>query len=211
MGKSITMRITLQPTAILFSTLVLLGSCKYTKDSVVQRKADIEKSKEQTSACFVQMNDGTIKNYSTLKLVTGLLKTPYLLADGKIRIMGKDIKAYQNKDHYAISQAIFTSGHKSYVATETLPGFAVRIAKGKINVYAKKYYNGVGAVDEYFVQKGDGGQILAYTTENMNMMVKDDDEALAFFVNKSYTTPKSKKELTQPPYSNMSRATTRNK
>jgi hypothetical protein len=157
------------------------------------------------------MIDGTIKNYATLKLVTGFLKTPYLLADGKIKIMGKDIKAYQNKDHYAISQAIFTSGHKSYVATETLPGFAIRIAKGKINVYAKKYYNGVAAVDEYFVQKGEGGQILAYTTENMNLMVKDDDEALAFFVNKSYTTPKSKRELTQAPYSNTSRTNTRNK
>ena len=205
------MKLTLQPTVILLSTLILLGSCNSTKESIAQRKSDIEKSKEPTTACFIQLNDGTIKNYSSLKLVTGLLKTPYLLADGKIKIMGKDIKAYQNKDHYAISQSCFTSGHKSYVATETLPGFAIRIAKGKINVYAKKYYNGVGAVDEYFVQKGDGGQILAYTTENMNMIVKDDEEALAFFVNKSYTTSKTRKELIQAPYSNASRASTRNK
>ncbi|MEO8770133.1 MAG: hypothetical protein ABI402_08615 [Ferruginibacter sp.] len=205
------MKITLQPTAILLSTLILLGSCNSTKESIALRKADIEKSKEPTTACFIQLNDGTIKNYSSLKLITGLLKTPYLLADGKTKIMGKDIKAYQNKDHYAISQSNFTSGHKSYVATETLPGFAVRIAKGKINVYAKKYYNGVTAVDEYFVQKGEGGQILAYTTENMNMMVKDDEEALTFFVNKSYTTSKSRKELNQVPYNNTSRASTRNK
>lgn len=191
--------------------LVLLGSCKSSKDSIAQRKTDIERSKEQTTACFVQLKDGTIKNYSTLKLVTGLLKTPHLLADGKIKINGKEIRAYQNKDHYAISQSVFTSGHRSYVATATLPGFAIRIAKGKINVYAKKCYNGVGAVDEYFVQKGEDGQILAYTTENMNKMVKDDDQALAFFVNKRYTTPKTKKEPIQPFYNNTGRSGSSNK
>ena len=138
MGKSVTMRKSLQQLTVLFAILIAVSSCKSSKEAMAQRKADIEQSKEATTACFVQLNDGTIKNYTTLKLVTGMLKTPYLLADGKIKILGKDIKAYQSKEHYAISQENFTSCHRSYVAKETLPGFAIRIAKGKINVYTKK-------------------------------------------------------------------------
>lgn len=185
------MRKPLQLAAVILCSLIAFSSCTASRESVAQRKVEIEQSKEPTTACFVQLTDGTIRNYATLQLKTGLLKTPYLLADGKTKIYAKDIKAYQNKNHYAISQATFVSGHRSYVAKETLPGFAVRIAKGRINVYAKKYYNGVTAVDEFFVQKGDEGQVLAYTTENMNEMVRDDDEALAFFVMKKYNTTKS--------------------
>lgn len=202
------MKRSLLPFTLSLGILIAVSSCKNSKEAMAQRKIDIEKSKEATTACFIQLNDGTIKNYTSLKLVTGVLKTPYLLADGNIKIFSKDIKAYQNKDHYAISQENFASGHKSYVAKETLPGFAIRIAKGKINVYAKKAYNGVGTVDEYFVQKGDDGKILAYTTENMNALVKDDDEALAFFVSKAYNTTKTKKEHTT---SQFSTKTTRNK
>ncbi len=190
-------------TIFLACAAIALHSCKSSQESTVaQRKSEIEQSKEPTTACFVKMNDGTIRNFATLKLVTGMFKTPYLLADGKLKITAKEIKSYQNKAHYAISQNCFTSGHKSYVAKETLPGFAIRIAKGKINVYAKKYYNGSIAVDEYFVQKGEDGQILAYTTENMNKLVKDDDEALAFFMNKKYTTSKTKKEQEPLSYAN---------
>lgn len=161
---------------------------------MAQRKADIEQSKELTAACFTQMKDGTIKNYTTLKLVTGFLKAPYLLADGHTKIAAKEIKAYQNKEHYAISQVGFATGHRSYIATEALPGFAIRIAKGNVNVYTKKYFNGTSAVDEFFVQKGGDGLILAYTAETMNLLVKDDPEALDFFMTKKYNTPKSKKD-----------------
>lgn len=161
---------------------------------MAQRKADIEQSKEAVNTCFIEMNDGTIKHYKSLKLITGVMKTPYLLADGKLHINAKEIKAYQNNDYYAISQQGFTSGRRTYIAKEALPGFAIRIAKGKVNVYTKKYYNGVAAVDEYFVQMGDDGQVLAYTTETMNLMVKDDPEALDFFMAKKYNTPKSKKD-----------------
>lgn len=211
MGKSIAMKKTLHSAFFLFCVLVAFESCKTSKISVAQRKADIEQSKETTAACFIELNDGTIKNYTTLKLETGVLKTPFLLADGKIKIMGKDIKAYQNKEHYAISQESFTSGHKSYVAKETLPGFAVRIAKGKINVYAKKCYNGVGTVDEYFIQKGDDGKILAYTTENMNNLVKNDDDALNFFMTKKYNPSKQPKDPAKTSYDNSTKIVTKNK
>lgn len=182
------------PATIAVSMVISLASCNSSKASMADRKQDIELSRETTASCFVQMNDGTIRKFTTLKLKTGVLKAPHLLGDDSVKIGAKDILAYQNHAHYAISQKNFVSGHKTYVATETLPGFAIRIAKGNINVYTKKYYNGTAAVDEYFVQKGTDGSVLAYTAETMNLLVKDDAEALDFFMTKKYSTPKSKKD-----------------
>ncbi|MBS1741689.1 MAG: hypothetical protein JST81_01530 [Bacteroidetes bacterium] len=193
------MKKTLQAFSLALCITAVGISCRSERETITIRKTDIEKSKEQSSACFIQLKDGTIKNYTSLKLVTGVLTTPYLLADGKQKIFAKQIKAYQNKDHYAISQENFVSGRKSYVAKETLPGFAIRVAKGRINVYAKKYYNGVGTVDEYFVQKGDDGKILAYTKDNMNAIAKDDDEAVAYMESKGFNINKNKKGTTAFP------------
>ncbi len=167
-----------------FCAIFFLHSCATSSISQSQLKTEIENSKETSATCFVQMNDGTIKNYNSLKLVTSAFSTPYLLADGKTRIKAKQITAYQNKDHYAISQKIFGCGRISHVATETLPGFAVRTVKGKINVYRKKYYNGQVAIDEYFIQKGDKGKLMVYSQELINELVKDNSEAFKFFNNR---------------------------
>ncbi len=180
------MKKTLTPTALLLSSLILLNSCATSSVSVLQRKADIENSKETTANCFVQLNDGNIKNYKSLKLMTSPFASPYLLADGKTKIRAKQITAYQNNEHYAISQRTFYSGRISHVATETLPGFAVRTVKGKINVYCKKYFNGQVAVDEYYIQVGDSGNIMAYSPDLMNELVKDNSEAYSLFNSKKF-------------------------
>ncbi|MEP7165402.1 MAG: hypothetical protein ABI741_11950 [Ferruginibacter sp.] len=173
-------------TGLLLSSIILLNSCATSSISRTQRKADIVNSKETTAECFVQLNDGTIKHYNSLKLITSPFGTPYLLADGKTRIRPKQITAYQNQDHYAVSQKTFCFGRLSHVATEALPGFAVRTAKGKINVYCKKYYNGQVAVDEYFLQAGEGGKIIPYSESLMSELVKDNSEAYNLFTNKKF-------------------------
>lgn len=172
--------------ALLISMIPLLNSCTTSSLTVSERKSVIASSKENTTTCFVKMNDGSIREYSSLKLVTGPLKAPYLLADGKIKIKASQITAYQNKDHYAVSQNNFSNGRKTYVATETLPGFAIRTVKGKLNVYCKKFYNGQVAVDEYFLQAGTDGKIQAYSADLMNELVKDKAEALALFNSKQF-------------------------
>ena len=111
--------------------LILLNSCVTSKNSIDQFKTEIESPKEG-AACFVQMADGSVKNYATLKLVTGVFQTPHLLADGSIIITATEVKAYQNNDHYAVAQKEFTPLKNSFVAVNALPGFAVRIAKGKL-------------------------------------------------------------------------------
>lgn len=175
-------------TAWLFvSSLLILTSCATSSVTDTQLRDDIARSKEIGSYdCFVKMNDGTIKQYHSLKLVTSAFSTPYLLADGKVKIKASQITAYQNKDHYAVSQRTFCCGRMSSVATETLPGFAIRTAKGRLNVYCKKYYNGQVAVDEFFLQSGDEGKIQAYSPELMAELVKDNPEALSFFTSKKF-------------------------
>ena len=169
-------------TLVLVSSIAIsLNSCVTGKNIVTDRKTGSD-SKEVNATCFVQMNDGTIRNYTTLKLVTGMFKAPHLLADEKTVIHASEIIAYQNADHYSISQKTFSSGRKSYVAVETLPGFAVRVIKGKLNVYVKKFYNGQHAVDEYFLQASNE-KIIPYTAESMAELVKENSNAFNLFNN----------------------------
>jgi hypothetical protein len=139
------------------------------------------------------MKDGRIRHFNSLKLVTGVFTAPHLLADDGIKIYPSEIVAYQNKDHYAVSQTMLAGGRKSYVATETLPGFAVRIAEGKLNIYAKKFNSGAKCAEEYFMQWGNDGKIYAYTPELMNDILKDNPEAANYFKNKKNKVSLSKK------------------
>ncbi|MDB5201172.1 MAG: hypothetical protein JWQ27_581 [Ferruginibacter sp.] len=182
-----------QFTGIVLCLMVALHSCSMSNSSFGENRPEVDNPAETKAVCFVSYKDGTVKYFSNLKLVTGVFTTPHLLADGKIKISGDEIKAYQNKDHYAVSQEIFCCGRKSNIAKESLPGFAVRIAAGKINVYCKKYFNGSRAVDEYFVQAGTEGKIMAYSPEIMHEMIKDNPEAAEFFKSKKMKNNDAKK------------------
>ena len=118
-----------------------------------------------------------------------------MLGDNKEVIDGKDIIAYQNHKHYAVSSQILTSTKKSVVAAQTLPGFAVKVVSGKLNVYCRKYYNGTNTTDEYFLQHGDDGYIVSYTKDVLKSIIKEDNKALEYFNSKAKVTPKIKKVL----------------
>lgn len=163
--------------------VTLFNYAALSKNFTAQNNTDIENPKEATS-CFVQLTDGSIKQYTTLELVTGVFKIPHLLADGKIIIKATEIIAYQNKEYYAISQTKFSTLKLSKVAVDALPGFAVRVAKGKLNVYSLKYYNGHNATQKFYLQTGDDGQLLPYTPELLNELVKDSNEAYNYFNDK---------------------------
>jgi hypothetical protein len=174
---------------------IIFNSCASSKNSLEQPVTTVIDHPKEAAACFVQMNDGSVKNFSTLKLVTGLFKTPHLLANDSIVITADEIKLYQNKDHYAVSQKQFTDKKPSKVAIEALPGFAVRIAKGRLNIYSLKYYNGHNTTEKFYLQSGDDAPIVAYTPEVMNEMVKDNSEAYTFFNEKNKITVFAKKLL----------------
>lgn len=189
------MKTALPAYAVLLCTLILLNSCIVSKNSNAIQKADIKTPNENNAICFIQLKDGTIKQFKTLKLVTGVLTTPHLLADGKEIINGKEIMAYQSNRHYAVSAQILTSTKNAAVAAETLPGFAVKVVSGKLNVYCRKYYNGTNTTDEYFLQHGNDGYIVSYTKDVLKSMIKEDNKALEYFNSKAKITPKSKKIL----------------
>ena len=177
---------------ILLVMCILLDSCLMDR-SIAQHITDFENVTQNETPCFVQKNDGAITYFTTLKLVTGMFTSPHLLADGQLKIKPDEIKAYQDNDHYAVSQKIFVSCKRSHVAMETLPGFAIRVVKGKLNVYCKKFFNGERAVSQYYLQAGDEGEIRLYTPELMNDLVKADATAFEFFNNKDAKKQRSEK------------------
>lgn len=185
-----------QSIAALFSTFILLNSCTIGKNSVSTQKDAFDLANEPSSTCFVQLNDGSIQQYKTLTLVTGVLTTPHLLADGKEVIDAKKIMAYQNDKHYAVSPKILTSKKNSLVAVETLPGFAIKRVTGKISIYSRKFYNGANTADEYFVQNGEDGFIVAYSKDVLKNLLKEDVKALDYFNNNTKAAKKSAKLLT---------------
>lgn len=182
--------------AAICSTIISLTACTTGKNAISNQKADIGNTDESSASAYVQFNDGTIKQYSNLKLVTGVFTTPHLLADNKETINPNDIMAYQDKGHYAVASKVLTSKKDSRVAVDALPGFAVKVVSGKLNVYTRKYFNGANAVEEYFLQNEADGYIIAYSKEVLKSMLKDDAKALEYFNGKVKISPKSKKILT---------------
>jgi hypothetical protein len=174
----------LYPTMVVLCIAVLLHSCATNKSAVNTQQNSTKKMYSANADCFVQLIDGNVNHFSTLKLVTGVFNKPYLLADGKTKIYASEITAYQNNLHYAISQKNMVTNNPSYIAVETLPGFAVRVAKGKLNVYCKKYFNGQNTVNEFYLQQGEDGKIIAYSNDEMMKMVQDCPEAAEFFKQK---------------------------
>jgi hypothetical protein len=195
----------------LTSAVFLMQSCALTA-SVSQPEAESGKKDPSTgsNSNYIVLNDGTIQYYKSLKLVTGVFTSPHLLADGKTKIPATEICAYQNDEHYALSQQNLVNGRKSKSAVESLPGFAVRIVTGKLNVYSQKYYNGSGTSEELFIQIGNEGTIMAYKAELLNDILKDHPEAFNFFNSRKKIAPLSKKILATAELFNKEPLLTRN-
>ncbi len=179
--------------AVLYSIAIIFASFSIYSPVKAQAKTADLSTQNAPVNCFVQFNDGSIKQYATLKLVTGVLVTPHLLADEKTIINAKDIKAYRSDKHFAVSEKSLVTKKTGLVALETLPGFAIRIVSGKLNVYSRKYYNGNNAVDEYFIQNGNEGPIVAYSADLMKNILKSNAKALEYYNSKEKISPKSKK------------------
>lgn len=168
----------------LAGSILLLGSCSVTKDSISQpENANFEGGKDAAASCFIIKKDGSTIPYQSLRQVNSVFHNAYLLADGKTRIYPDEIKAYQTTGYYAVSQTQFANGRKSTVSRNCLPGFAIRIVRGKLNLYCKQFYNGANSVDEFYLQNGDAGKIEAYSPKLMAVILKDNPDAARFFDN----------------------------
>ena len=204
------MKPTMQAIAVLLCATMLFNSCAVSKNAVNITKITVSNSGATANNCFIQLNDGTIKQFTTLKLVTGILTTPHLLGDDQIIINPNEIIAYQNEKLYAVTSKMLTSKRSAAVASETLPGFAVKILSGKLNVYYRKYYNGANIADEYFLQNGNDGFIVSYSKAVLKNMLKEDNKALEYFNSKTKSSPRSKKMLTAVEIYNSGQLMTKN-
>ena len=160
---------------------LLISSCSTNKIMTIDKDQVKKELTNTPSTSFVKKKDGTIVFYNSLELKKGVFTSPHLLANGKIKIMPSEIVSYQNQDHYAVSQNTFSNGRKSFVATKTLPGYGVRVVKGKLNIYCKQYFNGRAAIDEFYIQAGNDGKIYLYSAELMKDLIKDNNVALNYF------------------------------
>ncbi len=162
---------------------LLVNSCAAGKNSIATIEMPTENIVEKNN-CYVILKDGTVKYYSTLKLVTGIFKAPHLLADGKVEIMPSAIREYRDANYHAIDQKTFYTKVSTHVATNVLPGFAVREIKGNLNVYSIQFYNGSNVYKKYFLQNGNDGKILPYTPELLNEYAKLNAEVKNFLLKK---------------------------
>ena len=160
---------------------ILISSCSTNKIMTIDKDQVKHELTNTSSTSFVKKKDGTIVFYNSLELKKGVFTSPHLLANGKIKIMPSEIVSYQNQDHYAVSQNTFSNGRKSFVAVKTLPGFGVRVVKGKLNIYCKQYFNGRAAIDEFYIQAGNEGKIYLYSPELMKELIRDNNVALNYF------------------------------
>ena len=166
---------------LLFTASLVLLSFFTINSTKAQGNSYVKKPITTAGSAFVEMNDGTIRNFSSLKMVTGIMMTPHLVADGHLIINGNEIKSYQDDaQHFAVSQKVFESGRRTHLAVDVLPGFVQRIAAGKLSIYNKQSFNGFRRVDEFFIQLASGA-ILPYSESLMNDLVKDEPQALKLF------------------------------
>jgi len=196
--------------AVVISISILLNSCAVSKNPINQQQTALKNVSEISTTCFVQLNDGSIKQFTTLKLVTGVLTTPHLIGDSKVVINSKEIIAYQNDKQYAVSAKILTSKKLASVSVETLPGFAVKVMSGKLNLYSRKYFNGANTTEEYFLQDGNDGNIISFSNEALKNMLREDTKALEYFNSKSKQTNHSKKIMVTVEMHNNNQLMTKN-
>lgn len=159
-----------------------IALCSFSAEVKKNGSDDPAKEAGQNSQKFyVQKMDGTIQQFSRLRLVTGVFTSPHLLADGKIKLMPGELIAYKADDIFAVSGKMIGDGRPSKVAKDVLPGFATRIVSGSINVYSKKVFNGAKAIEVLYVQCGDNGMIEPFRVELMEQLIQVQPQVLSIF------------------------------
>ena len=149
-----------------------LFSCSVNKSISTTKMLGESNGVNDKNSDFVQLKNGDYIYFNQLKLSKGFLQAPHLTGDGNFAFYAKDLKAYQINGVYAISQSEFVNGQKSKVCIDALPGFAKRVVTGSLNVYCKKFFNGMAAVNEFYIQQGEKGQIYVYHPVTLKMMIE---------------------------------------
>lgn len=140
----------------IMATLILIGCAR---SNFISSTSDMGSVPNESSTCSVTYKSGITKNYNSLSLITGVLITPFLLADGHIKIKGSEITGYSTAKYEALSQDLFYTTVKSKIAKKVLPGFAIKTVSGAFNLYSLEFYNNGTITTKYFLQEGSEADI----------------------------------------------------
>ena len=140
----------------IMATVILIGCAR---SNFISSTSDIGSVLNESSTCSVTYKSGITKNYNSLSLITGILITPFLLADGHIKIKGSEITGYSTAKYEALSQDLFYTTVKSKIAKKVLPGFAIKTVSGAFNLYSLEFYNNGTITTKYFLQEGSEADI----------------------------------------------------
>jgi hypothetical protein len=156
---------------VLASLLVLLfTSCTVNKTLTNELSFDI-KNKDVDQVSYVRFKNGQMLYCQTLELKKGIFTSPHLIGDGWYKIETADVAEYKLNGQLAISEEKLNDKKHASVAIDALPGFAVQIIKGDLNVFHRKYFNGRNAVNRYYLQIGNEGPIMLYNTKEMKELI----------------------------------------
>lgn len=154
-----------------FSVLFFLNSCSVNHSIQEDDLIHFKQNDDNAGASFVRFKDGHVLHCQTLIFKKkGFLTTPYLLADGWYKIKANDVERYQIDGKLAVSGTNIKDELNSVVAKDALPGFAVRLVSGKMNVYQRIIFNGRSAFTRYYIQLGTTGPIVKYSPEALKKM-----------------------------------------
>ena len=140
----------------IMATVILIGCAR---SNFISSTSDMGSVPNESSTCSVTYKSGITKNYNSLSLITGVLITPFLLADGHIKIKGSEITGYSTAKYEALSQDLFYTTVKSKIAKKVLPGFAIKTVSGAFNLYSLEFYNNGTITTKYFLQEGSEADI----------------------------------------------------
>jgi hypothetical protein len=158
---------------IAFSISILLSSCSVNHSLQSDDLMHFKQSEQMDRDNYVKFKDGHVLQCQTLVLKKGFLTTPYLLADGWYKIKAKDVERYQMDGKLAVSGTNIKDDVNSQVAIDALPGFAVRLVSGSMNVYQRSIFNGRSVFTRYYIQRGENGPIVKYSPETLKKMVEE--------------------------------------
>jgi len=161
---------------------LLLSSCYF--ENKIQKQGALN-ARDPKMECFIQLTDGKIIPYNTLKLKSPPLQYEYLEGNGeKVNIDVKDIKAFQTEKYYAYKIYDQRPGGIGKLPFSEL--FASRIVNGKIELFMISEMkpntygtNSSGYEKTYYLRKGNG--LTPATKQSLKNFISDNKSVLDDF------------------------------
>lgn len=159
---------------------VLMGYLNFANGQNLKDEA--MEAKDTSYQCFIKLSDSTIIKYQHLKYKMPPFSYGYLEGDGeKLKYNSEDILCFQDEKGYWLRIVNPTASAQPVIGKLSLDNFfAVRIAKGKIEMFMKYSNNGRSVSDDkyqsgrsYYIKKDNVLTPLDKWGVGLKNMMKD--------------------------------------